>query len=254
MRVHHLNCGSLRFPGAPLVCHVLLVESADGLVLVDTGFGLADIADPSRLGPVRRLIRPALDPAETAIRQVEQLGFAATDVRDVVLTHFDLDHVGGLADFPEAAVHVSAVEARAAVHAPSWQERRRYRAAQWSHGPHLVEHPADGDAWHGFAAARGILPGVVLIPLPGHTRGHAAVAVDNGRGWLVHAGDAFFHHGTLDGRPIPWPLRFNERAVAFNLTQVRANHTRLAELHHQPDLTIFSAHDPTQFARLSAPT
>jgi glyoxylase-like metal-dependent hydrolase (beta-lactamase superfamily II) len=252
MRVHHLNCGSLRFPGAPLVCHVLLLESPAGLVLVDTGFGLADIADPRRLGPVRRLIRPALDPAETALRQVEALGFTANDVQHVVLTHFDLDHIGGLADFPAAAVHVTAVEARAAVHAPSWQERRRYQAAQWSHGPRLVEWPADGDTWNGFTAVREILPDVVLIPLPGHTRGHAAVAVDNGR--LVHAGDAFFHRNTLDGQPIPLPLRINERAVAFNPAQVRSNHARLAELHHQSDSTVFCAHDPEQFARLSGTT
>ncbi|WP_405061022.1 MBL fold metallo-hydrolase [Kribbella sp. NBC_01505] len=251
MRVHHLNCGSLRFPGAPLICHVLLIESDRGLVLVDSGFGLADIADPSRLGPVRRLIRPALDPAETAIRQIERLGFAANDVRDVVLTHFDLDHVGGLDDFPAAAVHVSAAEARGAVHSPSWKERKRYRAVQWAHGPRLVEHPADGEPWHGFAAAREVLPGVVLIPLVGHTRGHAAVAVHNDREWLVHAGDAFYHHGTLDGGPVPLPLRINERLVAFNPAQVRANHAHLAALHQSGPLTIFSAHDPTQLAALS---
>jgi glyoxylase-like metal-dependent hydrolase (beta-lactamase superfamily II) len=37
MRVHHLNCGTMRPPGAALVCHVLLVESDAGLVLIDTG-------------------------------------------------------------------------------------------------------------------------------------------------------------------------------------------------------------------------
>ena len=36
--VHHLNCGTMNMPGAPLVCHVLLVETANALVLVDAGF------------------------------------------------------------------------------------------------------------------------------------------------------------------------------------------------------------------------
>lgn len=37
MKVHHLNCGTMRPPGTPtLVCHVLLVETDNGLVLVDT--------------------------------------------------------------------------------------------------------------------------------------------------------------------------------------------------------------------------
>ncbi|MET7974382.1 hypothetical protein ABZW44_15180 [Streptomyces mirabilis] len=42
MKVHHLNCGTMRMPTAPMVCHVLLVETAGGLVLVDSGYGLAD--------------------------------------------------------------------------------------------------------------------------------------------------------------------------------------------------------------------
>ena len=47
MKVTHLNCGTMRSPGTPpLVCHVLLVETDNGPVLVDTGYGLADIADP----------------------------------------------------------------------------------------------------------------------------------------------------------------------------------------------------------------
>jgi competence protein ComEC len=79
-----------------IVCHVLLCELPDRLVLVDTGFGTADVADPAgRLGPARRLLRARLASGETAVRQVEALGFAAGDVRDIVLTHFDLDHVGG---------------------------------------------------------------------------------------------------------------------------------------------------------------
>ncbi|MGH3298669.1 MAG: MBL fold metallo-hydrolase, partial [Trebonia sp.] len=55
MKIHHLNCGSLRQieatydgpPALPAVNHCLLVEtSADGLILVETGLGLADIRDP----------------------------------------------------------------------------------------------------------------------------------------------------------------------------------------------------------------
>ena len=52
MKAHHLNCGTMRLPGAPLVCHVLLVETDDGLVLVDSGFGLTTSPTPARMGPV----------------------------------------------------------------------------------------------------------------------------------------------------------------------------------------------------------
>ena len=54
VKVHHLNCGTMRPPLTPeLVCHVLLVETPTGLVLVDSGFGLEDVRDPAgRLGLV----------------------------------------------------------------------------------------------------------------------------------------------------------------------------------------------------------
>ncbi|WP_341530547.1 hypothetical protein WKK05_15475 [Nostoc sp. UHCC 0302] len=64
MHIHHLNCGCMcpiggaLFDGfsrglvANLICHCLLVETNQGLVLIDTGFGQRDIQAPSsRLSP-----------------------------------------------------------------------------------------------------------------------------------------------------------------------------------------------------------
>lgn len=259
MKVHSLNCGTMRPVGGALVAHVLLVETEQGLVLVDTGFGLADVASPGRrLGPTRHVIRPVLDPEETAARQVERLGHARTDVRHIVLTHFDLDHIGGLADFPDASVHVTTAEVDGAMRAPSRQERQRFRPAQWAHGPKLVEHTPAGEPWRGFAAAQPLAEvdaGIVLISLPGHTRGHLAVAVDAGDRWVLHAGDAFYTEGTIDGSGrTPIQLRLMERLVAFDARQVRDNHARLTELRRDggDDLLIVSAHDPQLLRRAQA--
>ncbi|MEU4423220.1 MBL fold metallo-hydrolase [Actinoplanes sp. NPDC024001] len=254
MKVHHLNCGTMRPPLTPaLVCHVLLVETGDGLLLVDSGFGLRDAADPARrIGAARFLLRPALDPDETAIRQVERLGYAPSDVRDIVLTHFDGDHTGGLADFPWARVHLTAAEAGAARHPRTRNERYRYLPAQYAHGPDLVEHdPARGTGWRGFAAATEIRPGVVLIGLAGHTRGHAAVAVDAGERWILHTGDAFYHRGQLDGSPVPRLLARSERMIAHDRALARANHERLRQLWAagDPGLSIVNAHDPELLRR-----
>lgn len=254
MKVHHLNCGTMNLPGAHLVCHVLLIETDNGLVLVDSGFGSHDCADPAgRIGPFRHFIRPHLLHIETAAHHVESLGFHREDVRHIVLTHFDVDHIGGISDFPHARIHLTAAEALGAVHSPSAREKVRYRHPQWAHGPNLVEHGPGGESWRGFAAAQPldeIDPGIVLIPLPGHTRGHAAVAVDAGHRWVLHCGDAFYHPGSLDGHShVPFVLRAQEELVAFDRKQVHANHERLGELYrrHEPDMLVICSHDPSLY-------
>ncbi len=242
-----------------MVCHVLLVESDAGLVLVDTGFGTRDCADPGRFGRIRRhLIRPRFDPDETAIRQIEKLGFHRSDVRHIVVTHFDADHIGGLADFPDAQVHVTSEEAFAAMRSRSIQNRIRFRPPQWAHGPHIVEHHVDGEAWRGFAAAKELTeigPGFVLVSLPGHTEGHACVAVDAGHRWVLHGGDSFYHPGTIaDALPMPRLTALLEKLVAADREKVRQNHDRLAELYRagHPDLMMLCSHDTTLFEEAKA--
>jgi glyoxylase-like metal-dependent hydrolase (beta-lactamase superfamily II) len=139
--IHHINCGTMCPRGARLiageggllastrlVCHCLLVEGAEGLVLIDTGFGLEDTRNPRQLGvPFTTVVRPRADAAETAISRIRALGFEPGDVRHIVTTHLDLDHAGGLPDFPDAEVHLLGSELDAAMN-PGWRERARYLA------------------------------------------------------------------------------------------------------------------------------
>lgn len=180
MKIHHLNCGSLCPRGgallggkggpwavAPMCCHCLLIEGEDGFILVDSGLGVEDVADPGRLGVLfNALARPRLQVAETALRQIADLGFRIDDVRHIVPTHLDFDHAGGLADFPAATVHVHAVELRAAKN-PTWRERERYRRVQLDEVARWDPIEVGGDDWFGFTCVRA-LPGtrddVLLMP------------------------------------------------------------------------------------------
>lgn len=262
-RVHHLNCGTMRPLGAgrggllpvDMVAHCLLVERPGGLLLVDTGFGTADIADPRRLGrPFRAMVGPRLDAGETAVAQVRALGFDPADVTDIVVTHLDLDHAGGLGDFPGARVHVYDLELSAALH-PGVRERARYVSAQWAHGPRWVTHEARGDTWRGLRAVRALGDDVVLVPLHGHTRGHAGVAVDTGGedGWLLHAGDAYFH--ASETTPTPHPpvgLAAFQRLMSIEDATRRANQQRLRQLAAgHVDVRVFCAHDRREFEALA---
>ncbi|WP_308191598.1 MBL fold metallo-hydrolase [Gordonia liuliyuniae] len=259
LKVHHLNCGTMRPLATPggLVCHVLLVETPTGLALVDTGLGLRYGSEPGKLfGPSRFVVRPVFDEAEAAVRQVQALGFDPHDVRDIVLTHFDADHVGGIADFPWARIHLTGDEANAALTPRTFAEKSRYLPAQRDHRPELVRHePAAGDQWRGFASATELTEigdGIVMLALPGHSRGHAAIAVDAGHGrWVLHAGDSFYHSRQIGGHgKAPLGLLAMERTVAFDWPRVRENHERLRELlaSNAPGLQIVNAHDPTLLA------
>ncbi|MEU3620757.1 MBL fold metallo-hydrolase [Streptomyces sp. NPDC006872] len=261
--VHHLNCASLRglsVRGRHLVCHVLLLETEhSGLVLIDTGLGTADYADPiARLGAdfVRGYARPEIDDSLAAVHQIRGLGLDPKDVRHIVQTHLDLDHVGGLSDFPNAAVHVHETELEMAVRRPSFKARRRYRPGMWAHGPDWRTYRHGGEEWFGFDAVRelrGLPPDILLVPLFGHTHGHCGVAVGKGGEWILAAGDAYFDAREIKQprrRCAPGPALF-QMAVTTEFASRRQNQDRLRALHaDHPEIEIFAAHEPFEYLRL----
>jgi len=269
--IHHLNCGSLCPPGgrffggaggplssAPMCCHCLLIEGDDRLVLVDTGLGVDDVNEPRRLGPLFNItMRPRLEVAETALRQVVDLGYRPSDVRHIVPTHLDLDHAGGISDFPGATVHIFADELRAASSRASLRERGRYRPVQISAVKKWAVVKERGESWFGFSAVRAIpatKDEVLLVPLPGHTRGHCGVAVRRSDDWLLHCGDAYFHRSEVEpgGGSAPPGLRAFESLVSVDDEARRANLARLRELARLTigDVKLFCSHDPVEYAAL----
>jgi len=282
MKIHHLNTATmcpyggaiitgdapenpdggmltqLRAP-ARMVCHTLLIEVNDGLVLVESGLGLDDIRDSvARLGRAFVTVaRPRLAVEEAAVTQVKELGFSASDVRHIVVTHLDLDHAGGLADFPDAEVHLYEPEHRAAMERATKPEQSRYRPAHWAHGAKFRPLRTSGERWFGFDCVRdvpGLPPEILVVPTVGHSRGHCAVAVQSDDGWLLHAGDAYFYRGEMSasGRTCTPGLGAFQKLVAFDDVARRRNQERLRRLavDHASEVRVFSAHDGVEFDAL----
>jgi glyoxylase-like metal-dependent hydrolase (beta-lactamase superfamily II) len=272
--IYHLNCGSLDAPlgvalfgngglfkRARAVTHCVLAETEDGLLLIDTGFGTADVIAPTpfmrlmlTLGGAHRKLE------ETAVRQVEGLGHRAEDVRHIALTHFHYDHAGGLPDFPWAQVHVYRDEYEAVTNPQDMTERLPYRKEHWAHGPRWAIHDTDGDKWFGFDCTAPVELGSTefrLVPLPGHTRGHCALALRTDVGWLLHCGDAYTFHGEVDvENPRRAPYQRLIRPL-FNLNKsfrrIGAHSPRLRELlrTHGDEVVLTCSHDPYEFDKFA---
>lgn len=274
MRIHHLNCISTCPLGGRLMdgrtdsiirrghltCHCVLLETDDSLVLIDTGLGLRDVADPR--GRLSRffltLVSPEFREEMTAVRQIERMGFDARDVRHIVLTHLDFDHAGGLDDFPHARVHLLAEEQRYAARQKTWLDRQRFRPQQWStSGQWLTYASGKGQRWMGFDCVRdleGMPPDILLVPLPGHTFGHTGVAFRADGHWRLLAGDAYFHYREMDlQRPTCTPgLRFYQWMMEKDRDARLHNQGRLRALRReQREVEVFCSHDVVEFERLS---
>lgn len=279
MRIHHLNCatdcplGGAIFDGRSLgplgeiVGHCLLVETdKHGLVLVDTGYGLQDVAHPHRAPEripklFRGLLNIRLREKDTAARQIEALGFRREDVRHIVLTHLDFDHAGGIEDFPGARVHVMKAEYDQATGPwAGFVQSRRYRPVQWDAVAEWRTYAAGGEPWFGFDAVRdldGLPPEILLVPLPGHTWGHAGVAIRQADGgWLLQAGDAYFYRGEMRGarRRCTPGLRAYQTLMETNRGHRLRNQERVRRLsvEHRAEVRVICSHDPVEFERCVA--
>ena len=241
MAIHFLNCFTCnaRIPShwhTGALC--LLVETDQGLVLVDTGLGLEDYV---RRDPILRAFQLAtivpLDPQQAAVRQIGRMGYQASDVHHIVLTHMHFDHCGGLPDFPHAAVHLHRRELDAFQGPPRRRTDLAYVRRHIAHGPRFVLHDEPGETWFDFPALRlPFEPQLWLVPLFGHSRGHCGVAVQTESGWLFHVGDAA-PMDLMQNTP-PWIARLVLGPHTPHLRQFQADH---------PDIQITTGHMPLTF-------
>ena len=174
----------------PGVITALLIELKDELVLVDTGLGR------DRGG--------ALDDRLAAC------GVDAGAVDIVVFTHGHADHVGGsVVDgepvFANARHVVHDAEVRFWLD-PAWEDAERGPFGLPAHvaatARRVIPALDRSGALDVVERATAVAAGIQVVPAPGHTPGHLAVAVADGSEELLWAGDAFVHPANVDN-PAP---------------------------------------------------
>lgn len=245
--IYHLNCVKIVSPINDNVCgHCLLIKEKTKLILIDTGVGLLDTHKPlERIGQkLIDIVGYRFDENQTAVKQIENLGFAPEKVTDCIISHLDNDHIGGLADFPKATVHVGIEELE-----NFNSENPRYLKTPLSHNVIFKTYKKSDYNWFGFEARKiiaNVETEIFLVPLFGHTLGHCGVAVKNNNKWLFYVADAYYMKVELT----------DDTHLVNELAKIRAddNDLRLSSLNkiknlkkEHPEIEIYSYHDITEF-------
>ena len=199
----------------PLALRCLLVEHPDGLVLVDTGVGnkedekFADIYGLENAGTPTAL--------EDAIRES---GHDPADVRWVLNTHLHFDHAGGntvrRADgavelsFPAATYVVQKGELDFAA-----SRNERVRASYLAHNFEPVVRSGRMRLVEGEVE---VLPGLRLLPTPGHVPFHQSVLVHGGGESACFLGDLVPTSAHLPG---PWIMGYDVEPLVTLETKKR---------------------------------
>ena len=246
-QIHHLNCVKIVSPVNDNVCgHCLLIQENDKLILVDSGIGLLDIQNPEeRIGQqLIDMVGYRFDENQTAIRQIEKLGLDPEKVTDCVISHLDNDHIGGLADFPNATVHVGLEECDAYI-----SGNPRYLKTPLSHQPTIKTYEKLDLNWFGFEARKVDIDTeteIYLIPLFGHTLGHCGVAIKAEKGWLFYIADADYMRIELTNSDHPVNQLAKMRAEDNDLRINTLDKIRNL-INEHPEIEVFGYHDIEEF-------
>jgi len=155
--------------GERMPVYVHVIDHPDGRVLVDTGM---------------TEFHPALADMDPRLRPLSEQDIDLDGIDLVVNTHLHGDHCGGNRLFPGTPIYVQRRELDDA------RARDDYTIRDWVDAPGVRYVPVDGELE--------LLPGVRLVPAPGHTAGSQVVVVETGGRPVVIVGDTAVWFGELD--------------------------------------------------------
>lgn len=161
-----------------VIANPYLIVESNGLTLIDTGLP----------GSQKKILR-----------YISDRGYSAKDLKRIIITHSDMDHVGGLAPLQRvsgARVYSSAVEAEAIAKGVSSRPLRamklRRRILFTLLGRFFRPAPVRVDEIITDGQTLDVLGGLQVLATPGHTPGH--VSLYSPSTGILFVGDSIVSH------------------------------------------------------------
>jgi N-acyl homoserine lactone hydrolase len=227
--------------------NVYVIEHSDGLVLFDSGQDRRSVTEGDYFpgGIVgyfyRRLARFSIGDEDTLTRQLAAIGYNVADVRTVVLSHLHQDHIGGIAELPNAQIVVSTDEWRG-LSSPfaeldgilkhhilqpgiDWLQVQTESVVDPAIAPFTSAYDLAGDGT------------LLLLPTPGHTPGSMSLLVlDAGVPIVLLVGDLTYDVRLMHDEHVP--------GVGNHKALVRTTRAVNELVKRNPGLVVLAAHDP----------
>jgi glyoxylase-like metal-dependent hydrolase (beta-lactamase superfamily II) len=165
----------------------VLARNGDRVALLDCGF-------INEGGGAEMAIRFDVPWWISPLRMLDEFGVAPSDVSDIVLSHAHFDHMGSIAEFPKAKLHIQKREYL------SWMEAmalpRQFGFITQVVHPDDLRTAFDASLEHRLNLIEGdhdnVLPGIHVRMGEGHTLGQQFIIAETAKGRVVVAGDCVY--------------------------------------------------------------
>ena len=210
-----------------------LIETGRQKFIWDTGYARHFFTQAVGIYRLYRLLAPVrLGSGEDLRVQMERSGTSARELTALVVSHFHVDHIAGLADFAGLPVYASRAAWRSIDGVSGVKAMRQglipALVPAHSHGDRRVIDGLDTvslpDELRPFTVGLALSAdrNVILVELPGHARGQIGAFVKTVDGWELIASDAAWDARAFSGDALRGPsdfmMRFQDDKAAYMKT------------------------------------